>query len=166
VPVTVHGQNRKLSRESGLLFQSLGREPTLEEIAAAAEFEVDHAAEIIRHSAPVTSLNRLVGSDNVTGDVEFGDLLPSQSVEEEVMPAVISEAVLGALACLDDPGEAPVNAEIVKRRFGISPYEEQSVRGIARELGIPEKKVKERITLSLARLAVQHGAELKELRAS
>src|SRR5580765_2491393 len=72
IPVHVDERRRKLARARQRFEASEGREPTVEELALAAEIDVHHAQEALDAVEANISLNRPVGDD---ADGELGDLL-------------------------------------------------------------------------------------------
>ncbi len=83
IPVHIGQRERKIGRVAQELTSKLGREPTDEEIAEAAELEVREVRETREAARVVTSLDRPVGEEE---DTSLGALLPSdeRGPEEEV----------------------------------------------------------------------------------
>ena len=83
VPVHVAQRQVKVRKIESELNTRLGREPTDEEIAEAAELTVDEVAELRELSRGLASLDQPVGED---GETALGDLLASERPEplEEV----------------------------------------------------------------------------------
>ena len=92
----------------------LGREPTDEELAKAAELTVDELAEARAAARVVTSLDRPVGESE---DTAFGALLASdeRGPEEEVDIVLREDALRRALEQLPER-----EREVVKLRYGIN----------------------------------------------
>src|SRR5581483_3528588 len=74
IPVHLGQRERKIARAHRELSAQLGREPTDEEVAAAAELTLEEIAESRAASRVVTSLDRPVGESE---DTPFGALLAS-----------------------------------------------------------------------------------------
>ena len=74
IPVHIGQRERKIGRAYQELTARLGREPTDEEVAEAAELDVREVQETRESARVVTSLDRPVGEEEET---TFGSLLPS-----------------------------------------------------------------------------------------
>src|SRR5215212_2337403 len=83
IPVHIGQRERKIARAEQKLATELGRPPTDEEVAAAAELPVEQVVEVKDAARTVTSLDRPVGEGDETS---FGDLLPGDrpGPDEEV----------------------------------------------------------------------------------
>src|SRR5947209_434499 len=83
IPVHLGQRERKIARVHRELAARLGREPTDEEIATAAELSAEDVREAREATRVVTSLERPVGEEE---DTSLGALLPSEErgTEEEV----------------------------------------------------------------------------------
>src|SRR3984885_12259449 len=101
IPVHLGQRERKIARAHRELATKLGREPTDEEIAEAAELTPEELAEARAASRVVTSLDRPVGEDEETS---FGALLASgeRGPEEEVDIVLREDALWRALAQLPE----------------------------------------------------------------
>src|SRR3954454_17535265 len=75
IPVNVSQRERRVGRVTRDLQTKLGREPTDEEVAEAAELTVDQLTDVRDLARTVTSLDRPVGEEE---DTAFGDLLPAE----------------------------------------------------------------------------------------
>ena len=92
IPVHIGQRERKIARVERELAARLGRPPTDEEIAQAADITLAELQETREVSRTITSLERPVGQE---GDTELGDLLPSDEPDpvEEVEIGLREEAV-------------------------------------------------------------------------
>jgi RNA polymerase primary sigma factor len=156
LPVHVAQRQTKVRKVEGELSTKLGREPTDEEIAAAAELPVEEVAELRELTRGLTSLDQPVGED---GETAFGDLLASERPEpaEEVESAERQELINGAVDQLPQP-----EREVIRLRFGLAGTEPLNLRQTGIELGIPMGKARELEQQGLSRLAQSTG--LEELR--
>ncbi|MEA2309239.1 MAG: polymerase primary sigma factor, partial [Thermoleophilaceae bacterium] len=113
LPVHIGQRERKIGRAERELAAKLGRDPTDEEIAAAAELTLEDVAEIRDAARTVTSLDKPVGEE----DTPLGDLLQSDQppTEEEVEISLREDALRSAISRLPDQEQA-----VVKRRYGIN----------------------------------------------
>ena len=76
VPVHVQERQQKLNRARQRLEVSLGRQPTVEELAKATGLKLHHVVEALDAVEASVSLNQAVGSD---GDGELGDLFADRT---------------------------------------------------------------------------------------
>src|SRR3984885_14530907 len=101
VPVHIGQRERRIARARASLIAELGRDPTDEEIAAAAELEVREVQASQEIARVVTSLDRPVGDEEET---TLGALLASDATQpdEEVELAARDDALYRALQRLPE----------------------------------------------------------------
>jgi len=146
VPAQVAQQLRKLNRTEAALVTELDREPTDEEIAARSELALEDVG-ALRDLARVTaSLDQPVGESETTLGELRADAAPA--VEDEAMDNARELAVATALDRL--PG---LEGRVLRRRFGTSGEPEATVREVASELGVTQKRVRQLEESGMARLA-------------
>ena len=148
IPVHIGQRERKIARTQRELQAQLGRPPTDEEVAEAAEIKVSDIEELRDAARAVTSLDRPIGED---GEAAFGDLLPSDALEpeEEVDISLRSEALRRALEQLPDR-----ERQVVKLRFGMNGSGEPTpLREAGRRLGLSPERVRRIEHKALERLA-------------
>jgi RNA polymerase primary sigma factor len=114
IPVHMVETMSRVRNVSRALLQRLGREPTIEETARAADCTVDEARRVLAMSRYPISLDRPVGNSE---DSHFGDLLPDSGAEspaigaaQEMLRTRISK-VLKTLSYRE--------REIIKLRYGL-----------------------------------------------
>ncbi len=114
IPVHMVETMSRVRNVSRALLQRLGREPTIEETARAAECTVDEARRVLAMSRYPISLDRPVGNSE---DSHFGDLLPDAGAEspatgaaQEMLRTRITQ-VLKTLSYRE--------REIIKLRYGL-----------------------------------------------
>jgi RNA polymerase primary sigma factor len=148
VPVHVLQRERKLSRTERALALELGRQPTDEEVAAAAEVTLKQLHEVRAAARVLTSLDRPVGEAEET---TLGELLESDApeVEETVDVSLREDAVRRAVAELPDPERA-----VVKLRYGLNGNPDpKSIEEVTRQLDMPRDQVRRFESRALKRLA-------------
>jgi RNA polymerase primary sigma factor len=151
VPAHVHERRLKLSRLSREFEVEHGREPTTEELAEAAGYELVHVEEALAAVEASVSLNQTVGTD---GDAELGDLFADRDAADPVEEAgetLRHEAVRAALQTLPE-----LERRVLELRFGFA-GEQRTLEAIESELGIPRERVRKLEQSAFARL----GAELE-----
>jgi RNA polymerase primary sigma factor len=157
LPVNVAQRERKIATVERQLASRLGREPTSEEIAAAAELPVEQVEELKDVARTVTSLDLPVGDDE---DTALGTLLPSDaaSPEEEVEIDLASEVVRRTVDELPDR-----ERDVIKLRFGLDgDAEPLPLTQVGERVGVSAETVREIEKRALAHLALRR--ELEALR--
>ncbi|HEV3388579.1 MAG TPA: sigma-70 family RNA polymerase sigma factor [Solirubrobacteraceae bacterium] len=156
VPVHIGQRERRIGRARAALVAELGREPTDEETAAAAELEVREVRATRDIARVVTSLDRPVGEEE---DTTLGALLASDDSppHEEVELAARDDALRRALERLPE-----VERNVVMLRYGIGDDEPTPLREAGRRLGISSDAVRKLERKALAELA--ESRELEALR--
>jgi RNA polymerase primary sigma factor len=153
VPVHVAQRQVKVRKIESELNTRLGREPTDEEIAHAAELTVDEVAELRELSRGLASLDQPVGED---GETALGDLLASERPEplEEVARGQREQQVGAAVEGLPEDERS-----VIRLRFGLAGIEPLSLRQTGSELGITLEQARRLEESGLRRLAGSGGLE-------
>jgi RNA polymerase primary sigma factor len=156
IPVHLGQRERKIARAHRELAAKLGRDPTDEELAKAAELTPEELAEARAASRVVTSLDRPVGESE---DTPFGALLASdeRGPEEEVDIVLREDALRRALEQLPER-----EREVVRLRYGIDGDDPAPLSETGRRLGISQDTVRRLERKALAELA--ESRELDALR--
>jgi RNA polymerase primary sigma factor len=156
LPVHVAQRERKIATTERQLSVQLGREPTPEEIATAAELPLEQVVEMLDISRTVTSLDKPVGDE---GDTSLGSLMDSgeTSTEEEVEVSLSRQAVRAAVEELPDREKM-----IIKLRFGLDSEEREPLplAQLQRELGMGREELR-----AIERRALKHLSLRRELAA-
>ena len=149
-PAGVEQRERKIARVHRELAARLGRDPTDEEIAAAAELTVEQVAEIHQAARVATSLDRPVaGGEGAT----LGELVaaPGADVGEELNISLSSEAVRRIVDEMPDP-----ERQVIRLRYGIDGgAEPQTYATIGRRLGLSPVRVSAIEKQALEQLALR-----------
>jgi RNA polymerase primary sigma factor len=158
IPVSVSQTERRLGRVERELMSTLGRDPTVPELAEAAQLDEATVIDIRDASRVVTSLDREFGEDESS---TLGALLPSAGPgpEEEVTISLAHESLEHALEELPER-----EGELIRLRYGIGRDEPLSVTAAARQLGIPRAQAARLERDALAQLA--ESREIQALRAA
>jgi RNA polymerase primary sigma factor len=153
IPVHIGQRERKIAKASRELASKLGRPPTDEEIAKAADISVQEIEEVQEAARAITSLDRPVGEE---GETALGDLLPSDQPEpeEEVHVSLREDALRRALLELPER-----EREVVKLRYGINGDNPTPLRETGRRLGISPERVRQLENVALKRLATTREME-------
>jgi len=155
MPVYMVERERKVRHLERTLTAELGREPTDDEIAAAAKLPLGQVKEVREAAQPVTSLDVTIGDDE---GLSLGDLLVSDQREppEEVELLLRRESLRAALTKLPEH-----EREVVKLRYGID-REPNTVEQVMYRLDLSRDRVRRIESKALARLA--RTPELEGLR--
>ena len=158
IPVHLGQRERKIARAHRELAVQLGREPTDEEIAQAAEITMSDLRDVRETARVVTSLDRPVGEEE---DTPLAALLPSgeRTPEEEVEISLREDALHKALESLPER-----EREVVKMRYGVGGDEPTPLSETGRRLGISQDAVRKLERRALSELA--QSRELEALRAA
>jgi RNA polymerase primary sigma factor len=114
IPVHMVETMSRVRNVSRMLLQKLGREPSLEETARAAECTVDEARRVLAMSRYPISLDRPVGNSE---DSHFGDLLPDSGAESPAIGAA-HEMLRGRISRVLKTLSYR-EREIIKLRYGL-----------------------------------------------
>ena len=147
MPVHIVERLQKMNRAERTLWATLGREPTLEEIAYEANLPLQQALEVRAAARASTSLDQPIGDgdDAVFGDFVAGDgPLPDEEVELHLR----SEALNVALTALPSR-----DRQVLVLRYGLAEEEPKTLEEIGRVLGITRERVRQIEVESLRRLA-------------
>ena len=148
LPVYVVEREKKIARAQRRLSTSLGRQPTDEEIAQAAEIPIDHVRDLQAAARTVTSLDKPIGESE---DMLLGDVLQSEAIQpaEEVELSLREEMVHRALAQLPEEQRA-----VLELRYGLtSEGEPHTIEQVVSELGLSRNRVRRLEADGLGRLA-------------
>jgi RNA polymerase primary sigma factor len=153
IPVHIGQRERKIARVTQELAKELGRDPTDEEIAEAAELPIEQVIEVKDAARTVTSLDRPVGEGEETA---FGDLLPGEgpTPDEEVEIGFREEILHRALEKLPEQ-----ERKVVKLRYGINGDNPTPLREAGQMLGMSAEGVRKLEKRALERLAQEREIE-------
>ncbi len=156
IPVNIAQRQVKVRKTEAALNLRLGREPTDEEIAVAAELPLEQVLEIRELSRSLASLDQPVTED---GESALGDLLPSDRPDpvEEVADRLQEQQVAEVVARLPEN-----ERQVISLRFGLTGDEPRTVHQTGRELGLTQAQTSALEARALSRLA--DSRELDALR--
>jgi RNA polymerase primary sigma factor len=147
LPVHVAQRSRKVGRVERELTVRLGREPTIDEIAAETQLPVEQVEEVRDQRAALVSLDQSVGED---GDTALGDLLPSdvEAPEDTAWENERERIVHRAIAQLPD-----TERTVITMRFGTGREEPQTLTAIGKRLGFSAERASQLEQRALRKLA-------------
>jgi RNA polymerase primary sigma factor len=153
MPVHIVERMQKMNRAERQLWATLGREPTLEEIADEANLPLQQAREVKAAARASSSLDAPIGDtdDAVLGDFVAGDEpLPDEIVESSLR----SQTLADALRALPER-----HRSVVALRYGFVDAEPKTLEEIGRRLGLTRERVRQIEVEALRRLATLHEME-------
>ena len=147
MPVHIVERMQKMNRAERTLWMELGREPTLEEIAAEASLPIEQAREVKAAARASASLDQPVGEQD---DATFGDFVAGDEPlpEESVEISLRSQALMTALHALPDR-----ERQVLVLRYGLVDEEPKTLEEIGKRLGLTRERVRQIELESLRRLA-------------
>ena len=154
LPVHARDKAAALRAAEDGLQQTLGRSPSIEEIAAESRIALGEARLLQRASQPTVSLSAPVGED----DTDLEDLLPgTEPGPERVVTEAVQSQELGQMLNHLTPSQA----KVISLRYGLDGTEPATLAEAAAALGISRERARQLETRALARL--RHLPELAEL---
>jgi len=153
MPVHIVERMQKMNRAERQLWATLGREPTLEEVADEANLPVQQAKEVRAAARASASLDAPVGDaeDAVLGDFVAGEgPLPDEQVEDSLR----SQTLATALRALPERHRI-----VVVLRYGLDDADPKTLEEIGRRLGLTRERVRQIEVEALKRLATLHEME-------
>ncbi|HET9691684.1 MAG TPA: RNA polymerase sigma factor RpoD [Acidimicrobiales bacterium] len=146
IPVHMVETINKVVRVQRQMLQELGREATVDEVAARTELAPARVREILRLSQETVSLEQPMGDD----DFSLSDLIEDdQAVAplEAATRAMLNEAVRDALSELTEREQ-----KVVRLRFGLDDGEMRTLEEVGREFGVTRERIRQIESKTLAKL--------------
>jgi RNA polymerase primary sigma factor len=157
IPVHMVETMNKVLRVQRQMLQELGREPTVEEVAAKVELTPDRVRDIQRISLEPVSLETPVGEED---DSSLGDFVEDPSAiapATAAARALLTEAIEEALEELNDRERA-----VVRLRFGLDDGQVRTLEEVGREFGVTRERIRQIESKTLAKL--RHPTRSQRLR--
>ena len=157
IPVHMVETMNKVMRIQRQLLQELGREPTVDEIAAKVELTPDRVREIQRLGLEPVSLETPVGDDD---DSFLGDFVEDPNATAPATAAaraLLTEAIEEALEELNDR-----ERQVVRLRFGLDDGQVRTLEEVGREFGVTRERIRQIESKTLAKL--RHPTRSQRLR--
>ena len=157
LPVHLVEQVNKMSRIQRQLLQTLGREPTAEELAKELDTTADRIVEMQRQARDPMSLDAVVGED---GDTRLGDLVEDSEapIASEAVAFTLLQEQLGSV--LDSLPER--EAKVVALRFGLTDGQPKTLDEVGKHFGLTRERIRQIEKLTLAKL--RHPSRSQVLR--
>ena len=157
IPVHMVDRIRQLYKAQRGLEQTLGRQPTIEEIAAALEIPVQKVEWILKVSWQPISLETPVGEDDESELSNFiednSSLTPVQNAYQSMLRDKMAE-VLGDLS--------PRESQVLRWRFGLYDGHEYTLEEVGQKFGLTRERIPQIEGKALRHL--RHPRKVRELK--
>jgi RNA polymerase primary sigma factor/RNA polymerase nonessential primary-like sigma factor len=145
IPVHMVEQVNRMVRARRDLSTSLGREPTVAEVAGVLSLEEYQVLELISYDREPVSLDQAVGED---GESALGDFVARVDPREE--PAdTVSHGMLRSEVAIVLSTLSQREQEVIRLRFGLDDGRQRTLDEVGREFGLSRERIRqiEKITL-------------------
>jgi RNA polymerase primary sigma factor len=157
IPVHMVETMNKVLRVQRQMLQELGREPTVEEVAAKVELTPDRVRDIQRISLEPVSLETPVGEEDDSSLGDFVEDLSAIAPATAAARALLTEAIEEALEELNDRERA-----VVRLRFGLDDGQVRTLEEVGKEFGVTRERIRQIESKTLAKL--RHPTRSQRLR--
>ena len=157
IPVHMVENINRLTRARQRLTQTLGRDPTNEELGAELGMDADRVLEIMRSSQEAVSLESPIGDE---GDSQLGDFIPDDqtpSPTEAVTGSQLKEEINAVLNTL-----TPRERNVLELRYGLLDGEERTLEEVGKIFQVTRERVRQIEAKALRKL--KHPSRSKQLK--
>ena len=157
IPVHMVETINRLVKASSHLLQTLGREATLEEIAAEMDITVERVSEIMRIAPEPLSLETPIGEEE---DSRLSDFLPdddSTSPNDSATFTLLREKIDEALTSL-----TPRERDVLKMRFGLDDGYPHTLEEVGRHFQVTRERIRQIEAKALKKLRHPGKCRLRE----
>jgi len=157
IPVHMVETMNKVLRTQRQMLQELGREPTVDEVAARVDLTPDRVRDIQRIAQEPVSLETPVGEED---DSSLGDFVEDPQAIAPAMAAaraLLTEAIEEALEELNDREKL-----VVRLRFGLDDGQVRTLEEVGKEFGVTRERIRQIESKTLAKL--RHPTRAQRLR--
>jgi RNA polymerase primary sigma factor len=138
VPVHMLEAVTVLVRTSRALLHELGREPTIDELAARMEVPIERVRQIMAIAKEPISMDTPIGED---GDSTIGDFIEDRSnvsPADSLVSSSLAEQTRRVLATLTDR-----EALVLKLRFGIDTNNERTLEEVGKDFSLTRERIRQ-----------------------
>ncbi|WP_420832298.1 RNA polymerase sigma factor RpoD [Paenibacillus humicola] len=157
VPVHMVETINKLSRITRQLVQTLGREPTPEELAEEMELSVEKIREVMKVAQEPVSLETPIGEEN---DSNLGDFIEDHDATAPADAAayeLLKEQLEDVLDTLTEREES-----VLRLRFGLDDGRTRTLEEVGKEFGVTRERIRQIEAKALRKL--RHPSRSKRLK--
>jgi len=154
IPVHMVETINKVVRVQRQLLQEMGREPTVEEIAARVEFPAERVREIQRINQDTVSLEQPMGEED---DFSLSDLIEDQGAEvpdDAATRMMLHVAVREALSGLPER-----ERDVMALRFGLDDGRVRTLEEVGKAFGVTRERIRQIEAKTLAKLRHPNAAQ-------
>ncbi|BBD70381.1 RpoD family RNA polymerase sigma factor [Nostoc commune NIES-4072] len=137
LPIHINEKLNKIKKMQRELSQSLGRKPTVVEIAEELKVKPEQVREYIQADRKLVSLEMRVGNEQET---ELSELLADEKISplEELNSSLMRQNIKELLASL-----APIQREVLTLRFGLENDHQLSLTQIGERLNLSRERIRQ-----------------------
>ncbi len=157
IPVHMVETINRLVRTSRQLLQELGREPTMEEVAARADMPVERVSEIMKMSQEPVSLETPIGEEE---DSHLGDFIQDDNVmvpQDAATSILLHEQLMEVLETLTEREQ-----KVLRLRFGLDDGRPRTLEEVGREFKVTRERIRQIEAKALRKL--RHPSRSKKLK--
>ncbi|MBW1877857.1 MAG: sigma-70 family RNA polymerase sigma factor [Deltaproteobacteria bacterium] len=128
----------RVNQTQKMLFQRLGREPTLPEIATHLEMDLNKVEQLVKITREPMSLDQMVSDDS---DSTIGDFIENPNAEapsNQIEIASLREQIDGVLATL-----TPREEKVIRMRYGIGEPTHYSLEEIGTRFSLTRERIRQ-----------------------
>ncbi len=157
IPVHMVETINRLVRTQRQLLQTLGREPTPEEIAEEMDMSVDRVREIMKISQDPVSLETPIGEEE---DSHLGDFIQDDQVEvpvEAATESLLHDQLMEVLDTLTDREQ-----KVLRLRFGLDDGRPRTLEEVGKVFNVTRERIRQIEAKALRKL--RHPSRSKKLK--
>ncbi|MGN0371353.1 MAG: RNA polymerase sigma factor RpoD [Enterocloster sp.] len=157
IPVHMVETINRLVRTSRQLLQELGREPSVDEIAARVDMPAERVAEILKMSQDPVSLETPIGEEE---DSHLGDFIQDDNVavpQEAAAFALLHEQLMEVLETLTEREQ-----KVLRLRFGLDDGHPRTLEEVGRQFKVTRERIRQIEAKALRKL--RHPSRSKKLK--
>ena len=157
IPVHMVETINRVIRTAHSMVQSLGREPTAEEIAAEMHMELPKVEEILKIAQEPVSLETPIGEEE---DSHLGDFIQDEEASQPAEAAsytLLREQLEEVLTTL-----TPREEQVLRMRFGLTDGKAHTLEEVGKEFDVTRERIRQIESKALRKL--RHPSRSKKLR--
>ena len=139
-----------------MLFQQLGREPTLYEIACHLEMDVDKVTSLMKLTREPMSLDAMVSEESDTAIIDFIENPDAECPSDAIECAALREQIETVLSTL-----TPREEKVVRMRYGIGEPTHYSLEEIGTRFSLTRERIRQIEIKALRKL--RHAKRRRQL---
>jgi RNA polymerase primary sigma factor len=146
----------RINQTQKLLFQRIGREPTLPEIAAHLELDIEEVEELMRLCKEPMSLDAEVSEDSDSTVLEFVENPDAECPSDRIELSSLRDEIEDVLATL-----TPREEKVIRMRYGIGEPTHYSLEEIGSRFSLTRERIRQIEIKALRKL--RHSKRRKSL---